>query len=135
MRRMRGGRSSFGATVQRIGTDASTGVATATEQAAKQAGSLAGNAVSFTGSVVVGGASLMADGVVTLANVATGRPLHAISSRARTAPTRSDGKPARAAAKAAGAGKGAGARPTSPRASASRSKSATSKAAQARKSS
>jgi hypothetical protein len=131
---MRGGRSSFGATVERIGTDASTGVATATEQAAKQAGSLAGNAVSFTGSVVVGGASLMADGVVTLANVATGGPLRAINRPARTMPARSDGKPAQAATKAAGAGKGAGARTTSRQASASRSKSATSKASRARKS-
>jgi hypothetical protein len=134
MRRMRGGRSSFGATVERIGTDASTGVATATEQAAKQAGSLAGNAVSFTGSVVVGGVSLMTDGVVTLANVATGGPLRAGNRPARTMPARTDGKPAKAATKAAGAGKGAGARTTSRRASASRSKSAASKAGRARKS-
>src|SRR2546430_2359203 len=67
-RRRRGGRPPWGATVNRVGTDVSVGVAAATEQAAKQAGSLAGTAVSVTGSIVVGGASLVADGAVTLAN-------------------------------------------------------------------
>jgi hypothetical protein len=75
VRRWRGGRSSLGATVNRLGTDVTVGVAGATEEAAKQAGSLAGTAVSVTGSIVVGGASLMADGAVTLASVATGHIL------------------------------------------------------------
>ncbi len=69
----------MGATVNRVGTDVSVGVATVTEQAAKQVGSVAGTAVTLTGSIVVGGASLIADGVVTLASVATGPSQHRIS--------------------------------------------------------
>lgn len=138
VRRMRGGRSSLGATVQRIGTDASTGVATATEHAAKQAGSLAGNAVSITGSVVVGGASLMADGIATLASVATGMPLRGISTPARTTPARSDARPAKAATKATtkatGAGRSDGARSKPTPASTSRKAPATSNSGRARKS-
>jgi hypothetical protein len=65
--------------VNRLGTDVSTGVAAATEEAGRQAGSLAGTAVHITGSIVVGGASLMADGVVSLATVATGPPRHIVS--------------------------------------------------------
>jgi hypothetical protein len=77
--------------VNQLGTDVTSGVAAATEDAAKHAGSLAGTAVSVTGSIVVGGASLMADGVVTLATVATGSSRH-IASRppaARSAPAKS----------------------------------------------
>ena len=69
----------MGATVNRVGTDVSVGVATVTEQAAKQAGSVAGTAVTVTGSIVAGGASLVADGVVTLASAATGPSRHMIS--------------------------------------------------------
>jgi hypothetical protein len=79
VRRWHGGRSALGATVNRLGTDVSTGVAAAAEEAGRQAGSLAGTAVHITGSIVVGGASLMADGVVSLATVATGPPRHIVS--------------------------------------------------------
>jgi hypothetical protein len=93
VRRRRGGRSSLGATVNRLGTEVTGGVAAATQEAAKQAGSLAGTAVSVTGSIVVGGASLMADGVVTLATVATGPSRHIVGRppAARPAPAKSAG--------------------------------------------
>jgi hypothetical protein len=97
VRRWHGGRSALGATVNRLGTDVSTGVAAATEEAARQAGSLAGTAVHVTGSIVVGGASLMADGVVSLATVATGPPRHIVSrpaapeSKARPTPEKPSG--------------------------------------------
>jgi hypothetical protein len=99
----------LGATVNRLGTDVTGGVAAATEEAAKQAGSLAGTAVSVTGSIVVGGASLMADGVVTLA---TGPSRHIVSRppAARPAPAKSAGK---STTKAGPAQQGSGAGSTS----------------------
>jgi hypothetical protein len=112
----------LGATVNRLGTDVTVGVAAATEEAAKQAGSLAGTAVSVTGTIVVGGASLMADGVVTLATVATGPSRHLVSrppgagpgerpeSTARPAPAKSAGK---STTKAGPAKQGSGAGSTS----------------------
>ena len=98
--------------MNRLGTGVTVGVAAATEKAAEQAGSLAGTAVSATGSVVVGGASLMADGVVTLANVATGPSRHIVSRPASTrpAPAKSAGK---SATKAGPAKQGSGAGSTS----------------------
>src|SRR5207302_9086955 len=128
-------------TVTRLGTDVSVGVAAATEQAAKQAGSLAGTAVSVTGSIVVGGASLMTDGVVTLANAATAPPRHMITRPAPTArtdsPARSGGGPesgaAKAATKVAGAPPRSRTRPASARASTAR-RPATSKGRRAPKS-
>jgi hypothetical protein len=141
VRRWRGGRSSLGATVNRLGTDVSVGVAVATEQAAKQAGSLAGTAVSVTGSIVVGGASLMADGVVTLANAATAPSRHVLTRPAPTGRTDSTARPggrpesgaAKAATKAGGAPPRKRTRPASARASTAR-RPATSKARRAPKS-
>jgi hypothetical protein len=101
VRRWRGGRSSLGATVNRLGTDVSTGVAAATEQAARQTGSLAGTAVTVTGSIVVGSASLVADGVVTLATVATGTSRHFMS-RPAVLPGRRESTPGPAPEKPSG---------------------------------
>jgi hypothetical protein len=121
----------LGATVNRLGTDATSGVAAAAEDAAKHAGSLAGTAVSVTGSIVVGGASLMADGVVTLATVATGSSRHIVSPppAAPSAPSKSAGK---STTKAGPAKQGSGAGSTST--STGRRPSTTTKARKAPKS-
>ncbi|HEY3702217.1 MAG TPA: hypothetical protein VGL32_08175 [Acidimicrobiales bacterium] len=117
--------------MNRLGTDATSGVAAAAEDAAKHAGSLAGTAVSVTGSIVVGGASLMADGVVTLATVATGSSRHIVSPppAAPSAPSKSAGK---STTKAGPAKQGSGAGSTST--STGRRPSTTTKARKAPKS-